>query len=159
MGWSERALEALRAGGGKLTPQRLRIVSVIEELGPGHPTLKEVLSRVREDFPMVSFSTLYSNVMLLRRAGLLHVFCHGGEARIEINTSPHINVVEDGEIFDVVDDELIRLAETRLGRRVLFLNAYVSRRQALGGRESEDTLPEKAPRQPSPASSGSSDSP
>ena len=127
MGWAEKAVEAIRERGGKLTPQRLRILRAIEELGPKHPSLKEVLQRVREEFPTVSFSTLYSNVLTLRDAGLLHIFYHEGEARIEVNTSPHINLVEGEEVIDIDDPEIVALLERRLGRRVLFVNAYVAR--------------------------------
>ena len=127
MRWSEKAVEAIRERGGKLTPQRLKILEVIEELGPRHPSLKEVLERVREEFPTVSFSTLYSNVLILRDAGLLHIFYHDGEARIEINTVPHLNIVEGSEVVDVEDDEVVRLIERRVGKKVLFINAYVAR--------------------------------
>ncbi len=127
MRWSEKAVEAIRERGGKLTPQRLKILKVIEELGPRHPSLKEVLERVREEFPTVSFSTLYSNVLILRDAGLLHIFYHDGEARIEVNTVPHLNIVEGSEVIDVEDDEVVRLIERRVGKKVLFINAYVAR--------------------------------
>lgn len=125
MGWAEKAIEAIRARGGKVTPQRIKIVKTIEELGPKHPSLKEVLEAVRQEFPTVSFSTLYNNVLILKEAGLLHIFYHGGEARIEVNTEPHINVVNGEEIIDVNDPEIVSLVERRIGRKVLFLNAYV----------------------------------
>lgn len=127
MGWAEKAMEAIKARGGKLTPQRLKILRVIEELGPEHPSLKKVLERVREEFPTVSFSTLYNNVLTLREAGLLQIFYHEGEARIEVNTSPHINLVEGEEVIDVDDPEIITMLEKRLGRRVLYVNAYVTK--------------------------------
>lgn len=125
MKWSERAIEAIKERGGKLTPQRLKILRVIEELGPRHPSLKEVLERVRKEFPTVSFSTLYNNVLALKEAGLLHIFYHGGEARVEINTDPHINVVRGEVIVDIENQEIIKLVEQVVGRPVLFVNAYV----------------------------------
>lgn len=125
MGWAEKAIEAIKARGGRLTPQRLKILRVIEELGPKHPSLKDVLERAREEFPTVSFSTLYNNVLTLREAGLLRIFYHEGEARIEVNTSPHINLIEGEEVIDVNDPEIIAMLERRLGRRVLFVNAHV----------------------------------
>lgn len=125
MGWAEKALEAIKARGGKLTPQRLKIVRVVEELGPEHPSLKEVLEKVREEFPTISFSTLYNNILILREAGLLHIFYHRGEARVEVNTSPHINIVEGGIIKDIDYPEIVEELGRRLGRRILFINAYV----------------------------------
>ena len=127
MGWAEEAIEAIKERGGKVTPQRLRIVRVIEELGPKHPSLKEVLERVREEFPTVSFSTLYNNVLALREAGLLHIFYHDGEARIEVNTEPHINIVSGEEITDITDPDIITAIEKKLGKKVLFVNAYVAK--------------------------------
>ncbi len=127
MGWAEKAIEAIKERGGKVTPQRLKIVKVIEELGPKHPSLKEVLEKVRREFPTVSFSTLYNNVLILKEAGLLYIFYHDGEARIEVNTLPHINIVSDGEIVDLLDPNVIAVIEEKLRKKVLFVNAYTAK--------------------------------
>ena len=124
MGWRERAAEKLRKSGLRLTPQRIRLLEVIERLGPAHPTLKQVLEEVRIEVPTVSFSTLYSNILKLRDLGLLEIFQAGGETRVELNPHPHINLI-NGEIRDLDSPEVIKEIERMTGRKVRLVNVLL----------------------------------
>ncbi|WP_461864384.1 transcriptional repressor [Thermococcus sp.] len=123
--WREKALEGLKKSGYKLTPQRLRLLEVLNELGKSHPSLTELLDRIRKEFPTMSFSTLYSNLMTLRELDLVELFSLEGETRIEINTEPHINIIEGNRIIDVNDPEIIDTIRRKTGRRIKLVNVLV----------------------------------
>ncbi len=124
MGWKELAVSRLREAGLRITPQRMRLLEVIERLGPSHPSLKRVFEEVRSEFPTISFSTLYSNILTMRDLGLLEIFQVNGETRIEVNTRPHLNLI-DGEIRDLEDPRILEEIERLTGRRVKFVNVYL----------------------------------
>ncbi len=123
--WKEKALKKLRENGYKLTPQRLKLLDVLEETGKSHPSLNDLLEEVRKDFPTMSFSTLYSNLLTLRELKLVELFSLGGETRVELNTKPHINLISEGEILDLNDPEIIEAIQRKTGKRVRLVNVLV----------------------------------
>ena len=123
--WKEKALKKLKENGYKLTPQRLKLLGVLEETGKSHPSLNDLLEEVRKDFPTMSFSTLYSNLLTLRELGLVELFSLGGETRVELNTAPHINLISKGEILDLNDPEIIEAIQRKTGKRVRLVNVLV----------------------------------
>ncbi|MDI9610603.1 MAG: transcriptional repressor [Archaeoglobales archaeon] len=124
--WKQKAIEALKSANLKLTPQRLKLIEIIAEIGNRHPTLAEILEKVREEFSTISFSTLYTNILMLKALGLLEIFAIGDEMRIELNLKPHINVL-DREIRDFCDDELMRKIEEKIGMKVKIVLVFVDR--------------------------------
>jgi len=96
-------LDALRAGGVKLTVQRRAIV----ELFAGdrtHPTAQEIFARLTEAHPDMSFATVYNTLAKLRELGLCNdLTVQGGAARFDPNTDQHHHTVCDscGAIRDV----------------------------------------------------------
>ena len=123
--WKEKALKKLRENGYKLTPQRLKLLDVLEETGKSHPSLNDLLEEVRKDFLTMSFSTLYSNLQTLRELGLVELFSLGGETRVELNTKPHINLISGEEIIDLSDPEIIEAIQRKTGKRVRLVNVLV----------------------------------
>ncbi|MEM4945643.1 MAG: transcriptional repressor [Archaeoglobaceae archaeon] len=124
--WKQKAIEALKSANLKLTPQRLKLIEIIAEIGNRHPTLAEILEKVREEFSTISFSTLYTNILMLKALGLLEIFAIGDETRIELNLKPHINVL-DREIRDFCDDELMRKIEEKIGMKVKIVLVFVDK--------------------------------
>lgn len=124
MSWKELAVSKLKEAGLRLTPQRMRLLEVIEKLGPSHPSLKRIFEEVRSEFPTLSFSTLYSNVLTMKKLGLLEIFHVEGETRIEVNTRPHLNLI-DREIKDLEDPRILKEIERLIGRRVKLVNVYL----------------------------------
>ncbi|WP_324735618.1 Fur family transcriptional regulator [Thermococcus sp. SY098] len=123
--WKKNALKRLKEKGYKLTPQRLKLVEILDRIGSEHPSLKEVLDEIREEFPTVSFSTLYSNVLTLKELGLLELFSLDGETRVELNTEPHINLISGGKVIDFNDPEIIERIMEKTGRRVRLVNVIL----------------------------------
>ncbi|ADT83338.1 Fur family transcriptional regulator [Thermococcus barophilus] len=123
--WKKNALKRLKEKGYKLTPQRLKLVEILDRIGSEHPSLKEVLDEIREEFPTVSFSTLYSNVLTLKELGLLELFSLDGETRVELNTEPHINLISGGKVIDFNDPEIIERIREKTGRKVKLVNVIL----------------------------------
>jgi len=122
--WTEEALRKLKEAGLRLTPQRMKLVEIIGRIGSEHPTISEIYDALRREFPSVSFSTLYTNLLLLRSLKLLDFFFINGETRIEVNCSPNINLIQSESVKDFVDDELIEHLERRIGRRIRIVNIF-----------------------------------
>ncbi|WP_297495792.1 Fur family transcriptional regulator [Thermococcus sp.] len=123
--WKEKAIETLRKKGYKITPQRLKLLQILEEIGKTHPSLGEVHEKLRKEFPTISFSTLYSNVITLKELGLVELFFLDGETRIEVNTRPHINIIESERIIDINDVGIIETIERKTGKKVKFINVFL----------------------------------
>ena len=60
--------DALRARGGRVTPQRLAIARVVRETG-GHVTAEAVFCQVSRRMPGVSLPTVYATLELLEELG------------------------------------------------------------------------------------------
>ncbi|WP_456422645.1 transcriptional repressor [Thermococcus sp.] len=123
--WKEKAIRMLKENNYKLTPQRLKLVEILNRVGTEHPPLKGVLEELRKEFPTMSFSTLYSNVLTLKELGLLELFSLDGETRIELNTEPHINLISGDKVIDLKDREIIEEIERKTGKKVKLVNVIL----------------------------------
>lgn len=98
-------MDALRRGGMRVTPQRMAIA---EYMGAttSHPSAEEVHRAVRERHPMVSLSTVYKTLEMLRDQGLLSEIEMGSGSRYDGRNTTHINLVcmECGRIDDLEGD-------------------------------------------------------
>jgi len=108
--WSRRVAEALRRAGYKLTPQRLKLLEILERLRYEHPTFNRLLEEARREMPTMSTSTLYSFLMVLQDLGFILLFPWEGETHVEVNPQPHVNVLDPrtGRITDIWDEGLVR---------------------------------------------------
>ncbi|MFQ5875060.1 MAG: Fur family transcriptional regulator [Dehalococcoidia bacterium] len=66
----EEVLDALRAVGYRLTPQRVMILSAIAS-SPGHMTAEEIHEKVKKTYPYIDIATVYRTLQLLRRLRLV----------------------------------------------------------------------------------------
>lgn len=115
--WKEKAIEAIKRANLKITPQRLKLIEIMDEIGEEHPTIGEMLKKIRNDFPTTSFSTLYTNILMFKELGLLKLFSIGDEIRLEMNLKPHFNIC-DVNIRDYANEELLRKIEEEIGKKV-----------------------------------------
>lgn len=70
-------IEQLRAGGERLTPQRLLVLEAVREMS-GHVSADEVLEHVNRKFPAVNRTTVYRILSWLRDQRLVSVTDLGG---------------------------------------------------------------------------------
>ncbi len=90
----ERLLTALEESGKRRTAQRVAICRALAE-HPGHPTVGDVFTRVRRDFPMISQATVYNTFDTLQHLGLLTQLdiADHDHTHYDLDITPHINIV------------------------------------------------------------------
>jgi Fe2+ or Zn2+ uptake regulation protein len=115
-----RALvEALRAAGLRLTPQRLAIVQCLAD-DETHPTAQDLYERLHGRFPTMSVATVYNTLSALGSIGSCRELDMGGPSRFDPNVTPHDHAVCDrcGAIRDVQLEAAAERARPLPGFRV-----------------------------------------
>jgi len=85
-------VQRLREHGYRVTPQRMAIVEALLSART-HPTAEEVHHLVAQRFPMVSLATVYKTLRVLQSLGLVRELHPSGQARFEVNPTPHAHLV------------------------------------------------------------------
>ncbi len=118
---TESALsDALRARGGRVTPQRLAIARIVRE-SRGHVTAEHVFGEVSERLPGVSLPTVYATLELLEELGQVRrVPVGSGAVLFDSRTEDHDHVVcrRCGSVADldsVADHRAVLDAAATLG--------------------------------------------
>jgi Fe2+ or Zn2+ uptake regulation protein len=88
MSCGDRLLEAMRANGLRVTPQRSVILETVSHLG-GHPTATEVFDQAARRLPGLNVATVYRTLEALRLAGLVDGMDDGGPARFSLRDLDH----------------------------------------------------------------------
>jgi Fur family peroxide stress response transcriptional regulator len=103
----EQIVSSLRDEGFRITPQRMTIVDYLLKT-EDHPSAEMIHKIVTKRYPMVSLSTVYKTLELLKEKKLVNEIDVDGEARFDAHTDEHINLVcmNCGKIEDVDDDSL-----------------------------------------------------
>jgi Fur family transcriptional regulator, peroxide stress response regulator len=99
----DQLVDAFRASGRKVTPQREGIFRALHD-DPTHPTAEAVHARIVADMPSVSLRTVYATLHELAEMGELHQLDVGtGSARFDPNVTDHHHLVCDrcGSVQDV----------------------------------------------------------
>lgn len=102
----ETLKEKLKEENYKVTPQRIEVINALIELD--HPTAKEIQEAIEERYPMISPSTIYGTLDLLKDIGELLPIQEGNETRYDLSPDihPHYICEEDGEVSDIEDPEI-----------------------------------------------------
>jgi len=112
---SDPVSRAFREHGLRRTPQRLAIARAVAA-NDRHPTVQDVHTMVRGDFPTMSLATVYNTLRSLVNAGVIADLPFAGGARFDSDPSPHINLVcsDCGSIVDAheYDPMLTRLTRS-----------------------------------------------
>ena len=61
-------IQKLRESGHKITPQRMAIVRILAR-SEGHPSVEDIHSQVKNNFPTMSLATVYRNILLIKSIG------------------------------------------------------------------------------------------
>lgn len=98
--------EKLQDESYKVTPQRVEVIHALIELN--HPTAKEIQEKIEERYPMISPSTIYGTLDLLKDINELLPIQEGNETRYDLSPDihPHYICEEDGEVSDIEDPEI-----------------------------------------------------
>jgi Fur family ferric uptake transcriptional regulator len=113
---SRGIVDVLKKQGYRLTPQRLMVVSAIEN-SEDHISADEVYSQVVTRYPNVNISTVYRTLELLKRLGLVtETDLGGGRVRYHpANKGHHHHLIcqECGAMIDL-DESLLKPLEEAL---------------------------------------------
>jgi len=115
-------VDKLAEQGYRLTPQRLMILSAIEE-SDSHISAEEIHARIVARYPNVNISTVYRTLELLKRLGLV-TETDLGEGRVRYHPAEkghhhHLVCQECGAIIDL-DESLLAPLKSALLREYKF---------------------------------------
>lgn len=114
-------VNSLREKGFRITPQRIAIVEYLLKTDD-HPSAEHIHKIVQKKYPMVSLSTVYKTLDLLREKKLVNEIKVEGEARFDAHTDEHINLVcmNCGKIDDIDEDSLKEI-QTKVARKSKYM--------------------------------------
>ena len=117
----EELVNSLREEGFRITPQRIAIVEYLLKTDD-HPSAEHIHKIVQKKYPMVSLSTVYKTLDLLREKKLVNEIKVEGEARFDAHTDEHINLVcmNCGKIDDI-DEDSIKEIQTKVARKSKYM--------------------------------------
>jgi Fur family peroxide stress response transcriptional regulator len=99
----EIIIQKLKDNGYKVTPQRLAIVKILAK-SEGHPSVEEIYSQIKKDFPTMSLATVYRNILLIKSLGeVLELGFPDGSNRYDGNKPyphPHVICIKCKKIVD-----------------------------------------------------------
>ena len=103
----EKLVSSLRDEGFRITPQRIAIVDYLLNTEE-HPSAEQIHRVIQKKYPMVSLSTIYKTLDLLKEKKLINEIEVEGEARFDAHTDSHLNLVcmKCGKIEDIDEDSL-----------------------------------------------------
>jgi Fur family ferric uptake transcriptional regulator len=110
-------IDRLSEKGYRLTPQRLMILSAIES-SSDHISAEEIYAQVADKYPHVNISTVYRNLELLKRLGMVYEI-NLGEGRIRYHSERrghhhHLVCQNCGSVIDIDESTLSSLKDTLL---------------------------------------------
>ena len=117
----EELVSSLREEGLRITPQRVAILDYLLKTDD-HPSAAYIHKIIKKKYPMVSLSTVYKTLDLLREKKLVNEIEVSGESRFDAHTDAHINLVcmKCGKIDDVDEDTLMEI-QSRAAKKSKYL--------------------------------------
>ena len=117
----EELVNSLRGEGFRITPQRIAIVEYLLKTDD-HPSAEHIHKIIQKKYPMVSLSTVYKTLDLLKEKKLVNEIKVEGEARFDAHTDEHINLVcmNCGKIDDIDEDSLKEI-QTKVARKSKYM--------------------------------------
>ena len=114
---TEQIVTILRNEGHRVTPQRIAIIDYLIHT-EDHPSAENIHAIIKKRYPMVSLSTVYKTLDLLRQKKLVNEIEVEGEARFDAHVDDHINLVclSCGKIEDI-DENLLKNIQSKVAKR------------------------------------------
>lgn len=118
---TSQVIDLLREEGFRITPQRTAIVDYLLKT-EDHPSAELIHNVVKKKYPMVSLSTVYKTLDLLKEKSLVNEIEVEGEARFDAHTDEHINLVcmNCGKIEDI-DEESLKEIQVKVAKKSKYL--------------------------------------
>lgn len=119
----EQIIESLREKGLRITPQRVAVMNYLLNTEE-HPNVEKIYKKIRQGYPMISLSTVYKTLDMLKEKGIVNGIQVQGEIRYDAHIDEHVNLIcmSCGRIEDI-DEDLIKdvqkRAASKSGYRIL----------------------------------------
>jgi len=116
-GRADQVYAKLRKLGLRLTPQRMAIVRYVMAT-ESHPTADEVYRKVRDEYPTMSLTTVYTTLEMLVRAGIVQAVNTRKVVRYDSHLPRHLNLIclNCSKIIDVDDEDISGIANEKAGK-------------------------------------------
>jgi Fur family peroxide stress response transcriptional regulator len=89
----EHAVDQLKSGGVRMTPQRYAILEFLVE-SQIHPTADDIFRALSPHYPSLSVATVYNNLKLFVDAGLVKELTYGDDSsRFDADLSDHYHAI------------------------------------------------------------------
>ncbi|MBO9598349.1 MAG: transcriptional repressor [Cohnella sp.] len=89
----EHAVDQLKSGGIRMTPQRYAILQYLME-SHDHPTADEIYRALSPQYPSLSVATVYNNLKVFIDAGLVRELTYGDDSsRFDADLSDHYHAI------------------------------------------------------------------
>ena len=113
----EQIVTSLREEGHRITPQRIAIMEYLLNT-EDHPSADLVHTVVKKRYPMVSLSTVYKTLDLLREKKLVNEIEVEGEARFDAHVDDHINLVcLNCRKIEDIDEKALRNIQLKIAKK------------------------------------------
>ncbi|SFA70220.1 Fur family transcriptional regulator, peroxide stress response regulator [Cohnella sp. OV330] len=90
------AVDQLKSGGVRMTPQRYAILKYLME-STSHPTADDIFKSLSPAYPSLSVATVYNNLKLFVDAGLIRELTYGDDSsRFDADLSDHYHAICTG---------------------------------------------------------------
>ncbi|GEN32951.1 transcriptional repressor [Aneurinibacillus danicus] len=102
----DTVMARIKERGGRVTVQRLAIINVLMRLD--HPTAEEIYHFMQDDFPTLSFTTVYNTLKSLKELGVVHEHYQDERSRFEITEKPHhhFHCMKCDKLVDIEPDKI-----------------------------------------------------
>ncbi|BAU26636.1 Fur family peroxide stress response transcriptional regulator [Aneurinibacillus soli] len=96
----------IKERGGRVTVQRLAIINVLLRLD--HPTAEEIYQFMQDDFPTLSFTTVYNTLKSLKELDVVHEHYQDERSRFEITEEAHhhFHCLRCDKLIDIPGDQV-----------------------------------------------------
>lgn len=121
----QKAIDTLKESGVRITPQRHAVLDYLLT-SETHPTADEIYKALANKFPNMSVATVYNNLRVLKKIGLVRELTYGDDSsRFDCNMTDHYHILcnKCGKIVDFHYpslDEVESLAEQVTGFEVSY---------------------------------------
>lgn len=117
----ENLVSSLREQGFRITPQRIAIVDYLLKT-EDHPSAEHIHKTIQKKYPMVSLSTVYKTLDLLKEKKLVNEIEVDGETRFDAHTDEHINLVcMNCDKIEDIDEDSLKEIQARAAKKSKYL--------------------------------------
>ncbi|MCF0165422.1 MAG: transcriptional repressor [Bacteroidales bacterium] len=110
--------DIIKSHGMKATPQRIHIYNILRK--HGHTTADMIYSDVKQEFPTLSFATVYNVLQTFVESGIVRpLYSTDSKMYFDITTTPHYHIYDESTrtFQDIKDDELLLTVKNYLASK------------------------------------------